>query len=353
MIKEFASFLGDVIKAERDPTDATGARRRLMERAASGGGEQVPADGGFLVQPEFANMILLKAYQESAVMARCSPWTLTKNAMKIPAIDEQSRVDGQRWGGVRGYWMNEADALTGGKAKFRNIELTAKKVGVLVYLTSELLSDMGVLAQYLIGSRGVLAKELAWKITDAAINGDGAGKPQGVLNSPATIVVTRSGGNLISATDVLSMLARFWVGSRTDPQGFNRDSKMDGGPKPAWFCHSDAITQIAQTVISVGSGGSLAFLYDPNLCTLMGYPVIPIEQCQPLGTQGDLILADMAEYMLAMRSSTMDISMHVRFVNDEQAIRLIVRMDGQGAWSTPVTPYLGTNTQSPFIVLHA
>lgn len=354
LIREFASFIGDVVTTERDPTDATGARQRLMERTApSGLSEQVPADGGFIVPPEFANLILMRAYQESAVMARCVPWTLTSNVMRIPAIDETSRADGSRWGGVRGYWMNEADALTGSKARFRTIELTTKKVGILSYLTSELMSDMGVLADYLIGSRGVLGKELAWKVTDAAINGDGAGKPQGVINSPAVISVSRTSGNAIGATDVLNMLARFWVGSRTDPQGFNRDDRMDVGPKPAWYCHSDVIAQLATCVIAVGSGGSLAFLYNPETANLMGYPVIPIEQCQPLGTQGDLVLADMNEYLLATRDSNLNVSMHVRFLNDEQTIRLILRVDGQGAWNSAVTPFNGTNTQSPFVVLHA
>jgi HK97 family phage major capsid protein len=278
---------------------------------------------------------------------------MTTNLMKIPAIDETSRADGSRWGGTRGYWMNEADALTGSKPRFKNLELTAKKVGVLTYATSELFNDMSALSQYLIGNRGVMAKELAWKITDAAINGDGAGKPQGVLNSPSLVVVTRSGSNVVAANDVLNMLARFWVGSRTDPQGLSLDANMSAGPKPAWFCHSDVVAQLATCVIAVGSGGSLAFLYNPETMNLMGFPVVPIEQCQALGTQGDLILADMNEYLLATRNSNLDVSMHVRFLNDEQAIRLIIRMDGQPAWNSAVTPFNGTNTQSPFVVLHA
>jgi hypothetical protein len=199
-------------------------------------------------------------------------------------------------------------------------------------------------------------KELAFKLTDAVINGDGAGKPQGILNSPATIVVGKgaASGNIIMQ-NILDMLARFWVGSRTLPDGTYIDGTMvPGGPKPAWFCHSDAVTPLAQLVVSVGSGGSLSFLFNPDTHMMMGFPVIPIEQCQPMGTVGDLILADMAEYQLALRDSgTLGVSMHVKFTTDEQAIRLILRCDGQSAWHTVVTPFNGTNTQSPFVVLQS
>ena len=44
-------------------------------------------------------------------------------------------------------------------------------------------------------------------------------------------------------------------------------------------------------------------------------------------------------------------SMHVRFINDEMTFRFIFRVDGQPAWNKPVTPFKGTNTQSPFISL--
>jgi HK97 family phage major capsid protein len=107
----FGEFLKDVILAEEDLRADQRLEERglkvpagnIEERTASGGSEAVPADGGFLLQPEWANQILQRAYQESAVLRRCTQWTLTKNGIKIPAVDETSRQDGSRWGGSRGY----------------------------------------------------------------------------------------------------------------------------------------------------------------------------------------------------------------------------------------------------------
>lgn len=347
----FGEFLKDVILAGRDYDER--AERRLQERghavkagiveerAASGASEAVPSDGGFLLLPQWTQQIVERTYQESAVLRRCTEWTVTNaNGLKFPAIDETSRADGSRWGGTRGYWMNEADSITASKPRFRNVELVPKKVGVLTYVTSELLNDMGALAQYVLR---VFSKELAFKITDAVMVGDGAGKPQGVLNSPGTITVSKQIGQLgatIVTQNIIDMHSRFWVGSR------------DGGGDLAWFVHSDAISQLTQLVIAVGTAGAPSFLFNPESMTMLGYPVVAIEQCMALGTVGDILLGDFREYSLAWREhGKLDISMHVKFTNDEQALRLIARVDGQSNWHTPITPQNGSNTQSPFVVL--
>jgi Phage capsid family len=334
-------------------------------RSASGMSEAVPADGGFLLAPQWARQIIERAYQETAVLRRVTNWDITDtntNALKFPAIDETSRADGSRFGGCKAYWANEADAGTDTKPRFTNVDLTPKKIIGVSYLTSELLADMANLSMYLFGtgapvdlrgpSMAVLVKEAAFRITDAIISGDGAGKPQGVLGTPSAISVTRIGGNLVQEGDITAMLERFWVGSRTDPDG-RPINGIRPGPKPAWFCHCDVITQLAICAIPVGTGGSLAFLYNPETGIMMGFPVIPIEQCQALGTKGDLMLTDFNEYHLAWRKrGVLDVSMHVKFTTDQQAIRLVFRVDGNSGWNSAVTPLTGTKTQSPFVILN-
>jgi hypothetical protein len=46
-------------------------------------------------------------------------------------------------------------------------------------------------------------------------------------------------------------------------------------------------------------------------------------------------------------------SMHVRFLNDEQTFRWVVRNDGQPTWNAALTPYKGSATLSPFVVVAA
>lgn len=85
--------------------------------------------------------------------------------------------------------------------------------------------------------------------------------------------------------------------------------------------------------------------------TILGCPVIPIEQAEQPGTQGDFILADMQEYLLGERSSKMVNSVHVFFTTGKNAFRWPIRDDVAPKWKAPVVPYNGTITRSPFIVL--
>src|SRR5580704_11114604 len=83
--------------------------------------EAMPAEGGFLVQKDFSAELLKRMYQTGQIVSRTRKIPISGNAngIKINAIDEDSRANGSRWGGVLAYWVNEAAALTQSKPKFR------------------------------------------------------------------------------------------------------------------------------------------------------------------------------------------------------------------------------------------
>ena len=61
----------------------------------------------------------------------------------MPGLDENSRADSSRWGGILYYWLNEAGTKTSSKPKFRKIEMALEKCIGLCYLTDELAEDAG------------------------------------------------------------------------------------------------------------------------------------------------------------------------------------------------------------------
>ena len=87
--------------------------------------------------------------------------------------------------------------------------------------------------------------------------------------------------------------------------------------------------------------------------TLMGRPVVPIEQCVSVGTQGDIIFADMSQYLFIDKVAIQsDSSIHVQFPTDETVFRFVYRCDGSPALAAPLTPFKGTgSTVSPFVLL--
>lgn len=329
----------------------------LNARSASGASETVPSDGGFLVYPDFSEEILRIAHDTGLVynLTRNIPLSETTNAIKIPAIDEQSRADGSRWGGVRMYWQNEADATTASKPKFRQIELVCKKLMGLFYSTDELLADSRALG-FIVGQ--AFGEEVGFKLDDAVINGDGSGKPLGVLASGALITITKESGqaaNTVLFQNVTKMWYRLHARSRKNA---------------IWFVNQDTEQQLLQMSLLVGTAGGSsvvagvapvgASVYQPagfngNVTALLfGRPVVPIEQCASLSSAGDIILMDPTQYVMVDKGDVQQaISMHVAFLTDQMAFRWVYRVDGQPWWHTAITPFKGSNTQSPFITLGA
>jgi HK97 family phage major capsid protein len=109
--------------------------------------------------------------------------------------------------------------------------------------------------------------------------------------------------------------------------------------------------------MAVGTGGAPVFMPPGGLSgapygTLMGRPVIPVEYCATVGTEGDIILADLSQYLMIDKGGiNAASSMHVRFIYDEMAYRFIYRVDGQPIWNSALTPKNGSNTLSPFVTL--
>jgi HK97 family phage major capsid protein len=348
--EKFTSF-GQFLKAVYDAGRGLIRDPRLYG-AASGVNEAIPAEGGFLVPQEFEPGILTGMNDVGQILQRVRRRQITVgNGVKQNAVDEASRATGSRWGGVRAYWLAEAGALTGSQPKFRQIDLRLEKCAALYYATEEELEDAeglsGVLTQ-------AFAEELNFTVEDAIWRGDGAGKPLGVFGAGNTALVsvakeTSQAAATLKTQNVLKMWARLPA-----------RSKMNA----VWFINVDVEPQFFQFVYEVKNlggtenvGGFAAPIFQPagtggsQFGLLLGRPVIPVEYAETLGTKGDILLADFSQYLLIEKGLRSDSSMHVRFLNDEQAFRVIYRVNGQPTWSKALTPYKGANTQSPFVTL--
>jgi HK97 family phage major capsid protein/HK97 family phage prohead protease len=313
-----------------------------LTRAATGLNEAVGSQGGFLLQDQYRDEIWEKVYITGAIIPRCAEQNMKSNSLKIPYVDETSRATGSRHGGVRAYWVDEAGEKTASKPKFGRMELNLKKCVVLIYATDELLDDAQALEAYI---KRVAPDEIAFTIEDAIINGTGAGQPLGIINSNCMVSVGAETGQA-ATTFLYENAVKMW-------------SRMYGASRKnaVWLINQDVEPQLYSMSLAVGTGGSPVFLpgggaSDAPYASLFGRPVIPVEYCPTLGTTGDVILADFNQYVLARKALQTAMSIHVRFIYDESVFRFVVRVDGQPAWSSALTPYKGgSNTQSPFVKL--
>jgi HK97 family phage major capsid protein len=113
---------------------------------------------------------------------------------------------------------------------------------------------------------------------------------------------------------------------------------------------STTVTNVAGTE---NVGGYANKVFDAERRTLKGRPLIACEFSATLGTQGDLRLVDLKQYLAGIRSGGVqsDISIHVAFLTNETAFRFIFSVDGQPWLASPLTPYKGTATLTSHVVL--
>ena len=346
----FRSF-GEFLLAVRSEFLGGTRDRRLLDEiqrrgTPAGASEQIPADGGFIVPQQFSQRIIQRMYLTGELISRCFQMPITVgNSVSYPQFDETSRANGSRFGGVQAYFDNESDRAVATKPRFGRATLTAKKLIGLVYLTDELWTDVNALEIF--GS-AAFSTELGFRLEDAIVNGDGAGRPSGILSSGALVTVPKQANQIagtIVGQNIVDMWARCWAPSRHSS---------------VFLAHPDAEAQCITASVPVGTAGSELPLYKPTedpenqpFNTLLGRPIIPCEYMQVPGTVGDLLLVDLNRYCLAMREVNQAVSMHVSFLTDEMAYRVTLRVDGQSIDARPITPFTGPNQISSFVALAA
>ena len=319
---------------------------RNQYRMATGLNEAIPSEGGFLVGTDFATEIIQRTYDNSMLAGMCRKIGIGagSNGLTMNGVDETSRADGSRHGGVQGFWIAEAAALTASKPKFREIELKLKKLAVMYYATDELLQDATALGQA-VGP--AVSDEIQFKLQDAILRGNGAGKPQGILGSPALVTVGKESGqeaDTIVTQNINKMWSRAYAAGRQNS---------------VWLINQEVEPQLAEMNLAVGTGGALVYIPPGGLsgapfATIKGRPVLALEQSSALGDLGDILLGDFSQYLLIDKGGVEAASsMHVAFTTDELVFRFIYRVDGESTWNAPLTPYKGAGTLSPFVTLIA
>jgi len=177
MKKRFNSF-GEQLQAVITASSPEGRTDERLYRGITGLSETVPSDGGFAVQTDFSKEILKAAYGKSILAKKCKKIQISgpSSSLKISAIDETSRANGSRWGGIQSYWVNEGNEYTSSKPKMRQMELSLNKLTGLAYLTEELAMDAPALEAVV---KDAFASEIGFVMDDMVLRGSGVGQPQG------------------------------------------------------------------------------------------------------------------------------------------------------------------------------
>lgn len=342
----FASLGDQLLAVARASKPGGNVDPRLM-RAATGMSEMVDSEGGFMVEQDFLPELLKDVYNSSELANRCYkvPIGAGKNGLYYKYVDETSRADGSRAGGIRAYWEGEADTATATKPKLGRGQLILNKVLAFCYATDELLDDAAAL-------EGIIKREfpmeVQFKLQDAIVNGDGVGKPLGLVNSDALVSITKETGQAAD-TILTENILKMWRSMPGNARG-----------RAIWIYNQELEDQLETLHYAIGTGGVLIKLFTPNNNgggTMKGRPAIPIEQCPGAGDVGDIMCVDPSQYLLIDKDGIKaDTSIHVQFLYGETVFRFTYRCNGQPMRKTKITPYKRTDSNfymSPYVAVAA
>ncbi|WP_373498978.1 phage major capsid protein [Desulfococcus sp.] len=297
--------------------------------------------GGYAVPVELASTWWDTALEDMVVLPNATVYPMQSSTLKVPSFDDDSRAAGQYFGGLALSWINETGTSTPQSAKLRLMTLNSKKAAIYCDTSAELAQDgQGFDQQIQDAMKKALSAGLDWNF----LNGSGAGTPLGILNADACIEVPAVAGQAADSLifeNIVALFSRMWGPGRS---------------RGIWVANSTTIPMLLSLHIPVGTSGTAFPVFsDKNgQFTMLGRPVIFSENLPELGGSGDIIFADMSQYICGIRKEMqIEKSVLPGWYQDLQSYRVILRADGQPAWQEPLTPRSGTTTVSPFVRLAA
>jgi HK97 family phage major capsid protein len=301
--------------------------------------------GGYTVPPDFYRQLLTVISENAIIRPRAWVQPMASATLQFPYLDitdTQSAGVSPFFGGVQMYWTEEAQTRTETEPAFKMMELKAHELSGYSVSSNVLLADAAFgLEKFLFNLFG---QAIAWFEDYAFLQGNGVGKPQGMLNAPANLNVTRAGGagtQTVAFADVATM----W--SKLLPVSWGR---------AIWCFSPTVVPQLLQ--LKDGAGRAIFISIDQGITekpnwSLLGRPAIPTEKLPALGGTGDLLLIDPTLYVVGDRMQIeIAASEHVNFLKNQMTWRVVERVDGQPWLDKAITLQDASTQVSPFVALH-
>ena len=150
------------------------------------------SDGGYLVPDEYETVLIDKLADENIMRGLTTIITSANGDKKIPVVASHGEA----------VWTDEGSEYTESDDEFGTVSLGAHKLSTIIKVSEELLNDSAFNLETYISSefarRMGAAEELAF------INGNGTGKPTGVLNT-AEVGVTSAVSNAITTDEIIDL----------------------------------------------------------------------------------------------------------------------------------------------------
>jgi HK97 family phage major capsid protein len=350
---------GLFIRAVCSRTDSTARQyiaNVMTSRPRNAFGERVPAEGGFLV-PEYLRSQVLAYMTRALIRPRAMVLPMTTLRLPVPTLDNSSQAaSAQALGGLTFAFTEESAAIATSNPNFGRTVLEARKLAAyLANVPNELVDDAAPAFGDFLAS--VIGRGLAWVEDDYFIgtNGTGAGCPQGIVNAPCAVTVTRATSSIVSLADVAKMVNALHPASL-------QAGMTPGITDVCWLVSASAFTSLMEMYLLIGTTPTSAAAAGIPWISLgdgkdtgpsmLGLPMVVTDHQPAVGTAGDVMLADLQHYLIGDRlEMVIERSEQSNFIDDVSNFRIRSRVDGR-YWIQSAETTEASQSVSPVVVLH-
>lgn len=153
------------------------------------------SEGGYLVPDEYERTLVEALEEENIFRSMAKIINTASGDRKIPMVATKGTAS----------WIDEEGAYLESDDSFGMISIGAYKLGTMIKVSEELLNDSVFKLEDYIAKE--FARRIGNKEEEAFFNGDGAGKPLGVLaeNGGAQVGVTAASASAITADELMDL----------------------------------------------------------------------------------------------------------------------------------------------------
>ena len=210
--------------------------------------EGTDSEGGYLVPDEFERTLVEALEEENVFRTLAHVIKTSSGDRKIPVVASKGTAS----------WVDEEGAYTESDDAFSQVSIGAYKLGTMIKVSEELLADS------VFDLEAYISKEFARRIgareEESFFNGDGKGKPLGILAATggAEVGVTAASATAITADEVIDLFYSLKAPYRKNA---------------VWLLNDATVKQIRKLKDSTGQ-----YLWQPSLVagtpdTILGRPV--------------------------------------------------------------------------------
>jgi HK97 family phage major capsid protein len=228
--------------------------------------------GGFLVPTQF----------ETAIIDLRETFGTFRSLLPVMPMASDSMTVPRRAGGLTAFFTNEQTAFTESEKTWSQVQLTAKKFGVLTRMSTELAEDA------VISIADDLASEIAYafarKEDECGWSGDGTQNTGGIVGVRSRFIAGL--GTLAGAVDAGTGRDTFAEINADDLNAVIARLPKYAEPTARWYCSQQAWSLVFQRLLAATGGNSMMDLNGKPARSYLGYPIV-IDQSLPT-TTGDL-----------------------------------------------------------------